>query len=48
MESKLKERIRKVLAEAKDIIQEIQINDLQDEQFALDFLDKLNGLSVMF
>ena len=37
-----------VINELKDIIQEIQINDLQNEQFSLDFVDEINRLSVSF
>ena len=44
----LKERMNKSLQELKSIIQEIQINDYQNEQFALDFVDEINRLSVSF
>lgn len=44
----LKERMNKSLQELKSIIQEIQINDCQNEQFALDFVDEINRLSVSF
>ena len=48
MEEILKERMQKCLNELKNIIQEVQINDLQNEQFALDFVDEINRLSVLF
>lgn len=44
----LKERMHKSLQELKSIVQEIQINDYQNEQFALDFVDEINKLSVSF
>lgn len=48
MEKELKERMQKVLSDLKNVIQEIQINDLQNEQFALNFVDEINRLSVSF
>lgn len=48
MEKVLKEKMEKALSELRDIIQEIQINDFQNEQFALDFVDEINKLSVSF
>lgn len=48
MDRTLKDRMHNVINELKDIIQEIQINDLQNEQFSLDFVDEINRLSVSF
>ena len=48
MEEVLKIRMKKLLNELEDIIQDVQIYDLQDEQFALDFVDEINKLSVAF
>lgn len=48
MEKELRERMQKSLSELKNIIQDIQIYDLQNEQFALDFVDEINKLSVSF
>lgn len=48
MEKELKKRMNKLLIELQEVIQEIQINDLQNEQFALDFVDEINKLSVSF
>lgn len=44
----LKERMDKSLKELKSIILDVQINDYQNEQFALDFVDEINKLSVSF
>lgn len=44
----LKERMNKSLKELKSIILDVQINDYQNEQFALDFVDEINKLSVSF
>lgn len=48
MEELLKIRMKKLLNELEDIIQDVQIYDLQNEQFALDFVDEINKLSVAF
>lgn len=48
MEEVLKIRMKKLLNELEDIIQDVQIYDLQNEQFALDFVDEINKLSVAF
>ena len=48
MEKALKKRINKVLLDVESIIQDIQDNDLQNEQFALNFVDTLNKLSITF
>ena len=48
MEKELRERMQKSLSELKSIIQDVQIYDLQNEQFALDFVDEINKLSVSF
>ena len=48
MEEVLKIRMKKLLNELEDIIQNVQINGLQNEQFALDFVDEINKLSVAF
>lgn len=44
----LQKRMAKCLKELKSIIQDVQINDYQDDQFALDFVDEINKLSVSF
>lgn len=48
MEKALKKRINKVLLDVESIIQDIQDNNLQNEQFALNFVDTLNKLSITF
>lgn len=48
MKEKLQEKIQVLLNEVTYTIEEIQKNNLQNEQFALDFVDELNRLSVSF
>lgn len=42
----IKERINESLLTDKRIIQEVMENNLQNEQWFLDYLDELNELSV--
>lgn len=44
----LQKRMNKCLKDLKGIIQDVQINDYQNDQFALDFVDEINRLSVSF
>lgn len=44
----LKRRCNIVLNDVEQIIQEVKDSNLQDEQFILEFEDKLNCLSVVF
>lgn len=44
----LKERMSNVVRELEDIILEIQREGLRDTQEALNFVDKINELSVSF
>ena len=44
----LQNRMKKALEEVTFIVSEIQNLGLQNEQFALDFVDNLNELSVRF
>jgi hypothetical protein len=48
MEEVLKIRMKKLLNELEDIIKDVQNYNLQNEQFALDFVDEINKLSVTF
>ena len=44
----LKKRMNKLTNELKELILEIQEEELQNTQEAIDFLDKVNELSVSF
>lgn len=45
---KLKERMINITQELKDVISEIQREELQNTQEALNFIDDINMLSVSF
>ena len=44
----LKERMQELQRKLKAIIDDIQDNNLTNEQFALDFVDDINKMSVAF
>lgn len=48
MEENLKNKMIKVTHDLLEIMADIQNNKLQNEQFALDFVDSLNKISVKF
>ena len=41
-------KMQKILTEIDEVLKEINEKDLQNEQFVLDFEDKLNEKSVIF
>lgn len=48
MDEILRQRIINILDEVEDIVCTIQEKNLGNEQEVLDFMDKLNALSVQF
>lgn len=48
MDEILRQRIINILDEVEDIVCTIQEKGLNNEQEVLDFMDKLNALSVQF
>ncbi len=48
MTKRINQKMQKLLKEVENVIKDIEKEGLQDEQETLDFMDKLNELSVTF
>lgn len=48
MGEELKQRMNIVIKDVESIINDIKNNNLENEQDSLNFMDKLNALSVLF
>ena len=44
----IQKRMNNIIQELEQLITDIQNDNLQNEQFALDFIDKVNKLSISF
>ena len=44
----VQKRMDNILKDIKQLVEDIQKDNLQNEQFTLDFMDELNKLSVSF
>ena len=48
MEEILQQRITNILNDLNTLINDIQENHLENKQFAINFMDEINKLSVLF
>lgn len=48
MTKRINQKMQKLLKEVENVIKDVEKEGLQDEQETLDFMDKLNELSVTF